>query len=130
MKLSVEIQKESGIPIYIQLEEQIRLLIRGGHLEPGTPMPTVREMAVELGINYNTVTRIYRDLQNEGFLKLRRGIGTFVAERVPGQPFQKKDLSRLKQKAGELIELGKEMELKPAELLRLIEITWKEYEHE
>ena len=128
MKLPVDIQKESGIPLYIQLEEQIRLLIRGGRLVPGEPMPTVREMAVELGINYNTAARVYRDLQNDGFLKLQRGIGTFVAEKVPGQSLQTKDLTSLRQKARELVDLGKEMDLKPAELLRLIEITWKEYE--
>ena len=80
MNFPLKIDKRSGIPIYIQLGESIRLLIREGKLKPGDDLPTVRSLAVQLGINANTVARVYRELQTDGLLRLERGIGTFVAE--------------------------------------------------
>jgi DNA-binding transcriptional regulator YhcF (GntR family) len=73
-----KIDRASPLPVYAQLADQIRLLVRRGALSPGDPLPTVRELAVALGINANTVTRVYRDLQQEGLLRLERGLGTFV----------------------------------------------------
>lgn len=80
MSLSVRINRKNGIPLYVQLEEQIRVLMHRGELQPGDLMPTVRELAVQLEINSNTVARVYRDLQNDGLLNLKRGIGTFVSD--------------------------------------------------
>ena len=79
MPARFKIDRASPLPVYVQLAEQIRLLIRRGALSPGDPLPTVRELAVALSINANTVTRVYRDLQQEGLLRLERGLGTFVA---------------------------------------------------
>ena len=71
-------RSRSPLPVYVQLAEQIRLLVRRGALTAGDPLPTVRELAVALSLNANTVTRVYRDLQQEGLLRLERGLGTFV----------------------------------------------------
>ena len=86
MSLAVQINKTNGIPLYIQLEEQIRLLMHRGELKPGDLMPTVRSLAVELEINSNTVSRVYRDLQNEGLLTLKRGVGTSISEQASVRP--------------------------------------------
>src|SRR4051812_46837805 len=100
-----QIQKDSGIPLYVQLESQVRMLLQQGDLQPGDMMPTVRALAVELGINSNTVARVYRDLQQAGVLVLRRGVGTFVSEDHTGKALHRKELETLDRKVDELITL-------------------------
>lgn len=70
----------NGIPIYIQLKEQIRLAVATGMYPPGSQLPTVRQLAVELRINPNTVSRVYSEMEREGVLATRQGKGTFVQE--------------------------------------------------
>ena len=125
MKIKIDIDGESGVPVYIQLGEQIRILIRNGSLKAGDLMPTTRGLAVELGINVNTVARVYRDLQASGHLDLRRGIGTFVAEGVQ-QPMEKKQYKALEKKVSELIRISKTAGITPAELAQFITTKWKE----
>ena len=126
MELTLDIEKGSAVPIYAQLSEQIRLLIRRGVLKPGDSMPTVRMLAVELGINANTVARIYRDLQNEGLLRLERGVGTFVAEMDEGRAVGEGDFRSIAAKAAELIDLGQRAGLRVGEVTQLVENLWKE----
>ncbi len=128
--LPIEIVKDNGIPIYVQFERQVRLLIHGGRLLPGAPMPTVRETAVDHGINYNTVARIYRDLQKEGLLVLKRGVGTFVADAPPGPRRRGEAFSEIETQVRELVKRCKELELKRPELFSHIEMIWKEREDE
>ena len=79
---SLSIQ-DSGVPIYVQLREQILALIGRGALKPGTQMPTMRQMAVALKIDLNTVQRAYAELERDGVLSKQRGVGTFVTEVAP-----------------------------------------------
>jgi GntR family transcriptional regulator len=66
-------------PIYAQLEQRIRAAIATGRLETGAQLPTVRQLAVELRINANTVARVYGELERAGVLETRRGVGSFVS---------------------------------------------------
>src|SRR5580693_7162164 len=75
--------QNNGIPIYVQLREQILALIGRGLLKPGARLPTMREVAVALRIDLNTVQRAYAELEREGILVLVRGRGTFVAASPP-----------------------------------------------
>jgi GntR family transcriptional regulator len=77
MKLTVE--PGSKLPIYIQIEEQIRSRIAAGQLWPGDRLPAIRELAADLKVNYNTVARAYLDLDRDGVISTQRGRGTFVA---------------------------------------------------
>ena len=77
-------------PLYAQLERGIRAAIATGRLAPGTQLPTVRELAVELSVNANTVSRVYVDLERAGVLQTRRGVGTFVSNEPPPQVALKK----------------------------------------
>ena len=70
-------------PIYAQLERAIRLGIATGRLQPDAQLPTVRQLAVDLGINANTVAKVYRDLERAGVLETRRGVGTFINKPQP-----------------------------------------------
>ena len=68
------------MPIYAQLERRIRAAIAARRLQPGDQLPTVRQLAVALRVNANTVARVYAQLERDGVLQTRRGVGTFIAE--------------------------------------------------
>jgi GntR family transcriptional regulator len=75
--------QDSGIPIYVQLREQILALIGRGFLRPGDRLPTMRQVAVALRIDLNTVQHAYAELERDGVLTKIRGVGTFVTETPP-----------------------------------------------
>lgn len=75
----VTLDPRDPTPIYAQLERGIRAAIATGRLAPGDQLPTVRQMAVDLRINANTVARVYVELERAGILETRRGVGSFVA---------------------------------------------------
>ena len=70
----------SGVPIYLQLKEQIRHAVETGALRPGDSLPGIRALAEQLVVNANTIARVYRELGQEGLLDLRHGVGVFIAE--------------------------------------------------
>jgi GntR family transcriptional regulator len=69
----------SGVPIYLQLMEQVKHAIETGALRPGEQLPGIRPLAEELVINPNTVAKVYRELEHEGVIELRHGAGAFVS---------------------------------------------------
>jgi GntR family transcriptional regulator len=71
-----------GVPIYLQLVEQVKHAIEIGALRPGDQLPSIRPLAEELVINANTVAKAYRELESEGVVELRQGVGAFVAARA------------------------------------------------
>ena len=75
----MEIKLTPGkVPIYVQIEEQMRAMIAAGQLRPGDQLPTIRQLAADLRVNYNTVARAYLDLDRDGIITTQRGRGTFV----------------------------------------------------
>jgi GntR family transcriptional regulator len=74
------VDSSSPTPIYAQLERSIRAAIATGELAQGAQLPTVRQLAVDLAVNANTVARVYAQLERDGMLETRRGVGTFVPE--------------------------------------------------
>ena len=75
----VAIDTRDATPIYAQLERGLRAAIASGRLRPGEQLPTVRQLAVELRVNANTVARVYSELERSGVIETRRGVGSFVA---------------------------------------------------
>lgn len=75
--------QNNGVPIYVQLREQILAMVGRGLLKPGTQIPTMRQVAVALKIDLNTVQRAYAELERDGVLTKLRGSGTFVADAPP-----------------------------------------------
>jgi GntR family transcriptional regulator len=75
--LSIDVRDKT--PIYTQLERGLRAAMATGRLRPGDQLPTVRQLAVELRLNANTVARVYADLERSGAIETRRGVGSFVA---------------------------------------------------
>ncbi len=84
--VSFHLRPDSGVPPYLQLVQQIRQAVRMGVLDVGDRLPTVKEVVAELAINPNTVQKAYRELEHEGLVEGRQGVGTFVARRPEGPP--------------------------------------------
>ena len=89
----------SGVPIYLQLMEQVRHAVETGALRDGEQLPGIRKVAEELVINPNTVAKAYRELEHEGLVELRQGAGAFIA----GNGADKARLDRMR-KAAPVIE--------------------------
>ncbi len=76
----------SGIPVYIQIVEQVLAYLSSGDLKPGEQLPTVRQMAAELRVNFNTIARAYRMLDEAGLISTQQGRGTYIID----QPMEDK----------------------------------------
>ena len=75
----VSLDVRDATPIYAQLERALRAAIATGRLQPGDQLPTVRQLAVDLRVNANTVARVYAELERSGVLETRRGVGSFIS---------------------------------------------------
>jgi GntR family transcriptional regulator len=84
--VSFQLRTDSGVPPYLQLVQQVRQAVRMGVLDVGDKLPTVKEVVAELAINPNTVLKAYRELEHEGIVEGRQGVGTFVSRRPDGPP--------------------------------------------
>ena len=86
-----------GVPFYRQVIDQVLLAVADGRLAPGTQLPTVRQLAVDLSVNLNTVAKAYREMEIRGIVETQQGTGTFVAERPSpgGAADRRKALERL-----------------------------------
>jgi GntR family transcriptional regulator len=104
--LEITVDQNSEIPIYVQVKNQVRLAVDRGMLKAGTQMPTVRDLALQLQINANTVSRIYADLEREGYLARRRGVGTFAVDPHEGEDRETPGTRELKETLRQLRDMG------------------------
>jgi GntR family transcriptional regulator len=84
--ISFQLNADSGVPAYLQLVQQTKQALRMGILQVGDKLPTVKEVVAEVAINPNTVMKAYRELEHEGLVEGRQGVGTFVSRRPDGPP--------------------------------------------
>ena len=98
VNLRIEIDFRSGIPIYIQIMDQVKHMIATDQLNPGTQLPTVRQLAADLRVNFNTVARSYKLLDEAGIISTQHGRGTYILD-LPseenGEKLRYQDLMRL-----------------------------------
>jgi len=78
--MELHLDPSSSQPIYVQLVEQVKHLVATGRLKPGDQLPTVRQLAVDLRINPNTVARAYAELASHGIISTQQGRGTYIAQ--------------------------------------------------
>ena len=89
----LRIDPSDATPIYAQLDRGLRAAIAGGRLRPGQQLPTVRQLAVELQVNANTIGRVYAELERLGVIETKRGVGSFVsATPAHAHPPRERDL--------------------------------------
>jgi GntR family transcriptional regulator len=81
MAMKIQLDLKSGVPFYRQIIDQVKSAIATGQLEPGDRLPTVRQLAVDLSVNPNTVSRAYTELELTGLVDTHMGSGTFVGQK-------------------------------------------------
>jgi GntR family transcriptional regulator len=91
--MQVRISDQDGVPIYVQLINQVKYLVASGRLQRGEQLPPVRKLAEQLLVNPNTVARAYRELEREGVVTSRQGSGVFVADGV--SPLARREQNRI-----------------------------------
>ena len=116
--MPLQLNPSSGVPLYLQLIEQIKHAIETGSMRTGDQLPSVRQMAEDLMINPNTVVRAYRELEHEGIVELKHGSGAFICESIVPR-------AKLMQKAQTVVQQAidrlESFDLSEDEIRRLIE---------
>src|ERR1700685_1696463 len=114
------VNPSSGVPIYVQVETQIKNAIAAGALKSGQPMPSVRKLAAELGINPNTVARAYQELERDGLISTVPGGGTYVAGNMP-RFLKSEKLRRLQPYARQIAVEGTQLGLTDEEIVKTVQ---------
>ena len=117
--MQIHISTQDGVPVYLQILNQVKYLVAAGRLAPGEELPSVRALAERLVINPNTVARAYLELERAGLVVKRHGSGTYVSEE--GSPLARKErLKILTQRADALLAEAQHMDVALDEILTLI----------
>jgi len=127
--MNFQIEPESKVPIYIQIEEQIRSSIAAGQLRPGDQLPTIRTLATNLRVNYNTIARVYLDLDRDGIISTQRGRGTFVAGVPDEEQMAQQRHEKLKAIVSSALDEARALGYEPGEVAAIFseELThWRE----
>jgi GntR family transcriptional regulator len=114
------VNASSGVPIYLQIETQVKQAVAAGALRPGDELPSVRRLAADLRINPNTAARAYQELERGSVIRTVPGGGTYVADGVPGL-LKTERVRRLRPHARQVAVEGVQLRLDPAEILQLVE---------
>ncbi len=123
------INARSGVPIYKQLEQQIEKGIIGGILQSGDQLPTVREVALQLTINPNTVARAYRELEYRDLIESAQGRGTFIAGDLESPKTEEKE-RLFRRQLEELLTDARHLNLKTKTIEKIFADTLKKWEKE
>jgi GntR family transcriptional regulator len=116
----VRISDQDGVPIYVQLVNQIKYLVSSGRLQAGEQLLPVRKLAERLLVNPNTVARAYRELEREGLVTSRQGAGVFVADGV--SPLARREQNRiLLERIDMLLTEARQMKVDVETLIKLIQ---------
>jgi len=128
--LSLRISTSSGVPVYLQLEQQIKQSIASGLLAPGDPLPSTRRTAADLRINPNTVARAFQNLECEGIIRTVPGGGTFVADlAIAGSGLLKTEkIRRLRPLATQLAVEAAQLRFPADDLHKLLDSALAEFE--
>jgi GntR family transcriptional regulator len=114
--LNIQVDLRSDIPIYLQIVEQIRHLVASGQLNPGDQLPTVRQLAAELRINFNTVARSYRILDEAGLISTQHGRGTYIWDQPSPETSQRLRLESLQALTRRYLNQSSRLGFSPAEV--------------
>ena len=116
----LHVSPSSGLPLYLQIQAQVKNAVAAGALKPGDALPSVRKLASDLRINPNTVARAYLELEREGVISAVPGGGTFVADGVPGL-LKAERVRRLRPLARQVAVEGSQLRFSPEEIVDLVQ---------
>jgi len=117
--VQINITSNDGVPIYIQIVNQVKHLAASGRLAPGDELPPIRVLAEQLVVNPNTVARAYLELERSGFVTKRHGSGTYVSETRAPLP-QREKIKILASRADALLTEAKHLDVDLAEIIKLL----------
>jgi len=119
--MNIEIDLESGVPIYMQIVERVKQMVVSGQLQPGQQLPTMRQLATDLRVNYNTVGRAYLILDQEGIISTQQGRGTYIASRLDETEISKLRLDKLHSLLGPPVREARAMGYRRIEIERTVQ---------
>jgi GntR family transcriptional regulator len=114
------LEPNSGVPLGVQIARQLRLAITSGRLGPGERLPSARDLAADLKVNFHTVRKAFSDLEQAGLVRQERGLGTFVADRPP-RPDGEEVRSLVRQHVERLLADLAGLGLRSDDIIRLVE---------
>ena len=118
--MQLHISSHDGVPIYLQIVNQVKYLVASGRLEPGEELPPIRTLAEQLLINPNTVARAYRELELAGVVTKRRTAGTYVSDTT--SPLARRErLKIVTERIDALLAEARQMSIDTDELIELIQ---------
>jgi GntR family transcriptional regulator len=118
---TIKLDFRSGVPIYIQIMEQIKQQVATGDLKPGDQLPTVRALALELRVNFNTVARAYRLLDEAGVISTQQGRGTYILDASLSIATEKLRHQSLEALTRRYLEDAIRLEYTPKEIIQTLE---------
>ena len=120
------LKSNTGVPIYRQLVEQVRRMVASGQLAPGTPLPSVRDLALEHTVHHMTISKAYSQLEAEGLLGRNRGKPMTVAQPRRDQTGLAPRLRQIEPQVEGLILAARQLQLSESELARFLKKKWEE----
>ena len=128
MPVQIHIATNDGVPIYLQIVNQVKYLVASGKLSPGEEVPPIRVLAEQLLVNPNTVARAYRELETAGVVLKRRTAGTYVSD--AGSPLDQRERLRiLTQRVDTLLAEARQMNVGTGEVIELIQRRDEHMQH-
>jgi len=117
--VQIHVSAHDGVPIYLQIVNQVKYLVASGRLAPGDEVPPIRVLAQQLVINPNTVAKAYHELEREGVVTKRHGAGTYVSDN--GSPLAKRERTKiLKERIDALLAEARHMDVPLDELMQIV----------
>lgn len=118
--MQIHIQAQDGVPIYLQVMQQVKYLVASGRLQPGEELPSIRILAEQLLVNPNTIARAYRELETAGVVEKRRTAGTYIAD--SGSPLARRErMKLLKERIDQMLVEAFQMGFDLEEVLKLVQ---------
>ena len=116
----LHVNPSSGLPLYLQIEAQVKQAVAAAALKADDALPSVRKLAADLRINPNTVARAYQNLERDGVIRTVPGGGCYVADGMPGL-LKTEKVRRLRPHAQQIAVEGMQLRLTPEEILKLVQ---------
>ncbi|HEY5156621.1 MAG TPA: GntR family transcriptional regulator [Anaerolineales bacterium] len=126
--MNLALDFRSGLPIYLQVVERIKERIAGGQLRPGDQLPTVRALALELRVNFNTIARSYRILDEMGIISTQQGRGTYILNVPPPEVSEEIRLQALQALTRRYLTDAERLGASPQELDRILKDQMAEWQ--
>jgi GntR family transcriptional regulator len=121
----LKIDPDRSLPIFMQIIEGVRLAVATGRVRPGERIPSIRDLAVEIRVNPNTVARAYLELDRAGVIETKRGLGYFVSAETNGSLAEHERQEILEDRVKDLLRAATDLGFKPEEVKAVIDRKFK-----